>query len=78
MVTCLGGFMGQLMIVLNTVAKYYPQIDRPSKSSKSNRGGDSRPKTPASEKSGAQSQVSADKAEEKDAKSEIPRQVLNT
>lgn len=42
--------MGQLMIVLNTVAKYYPQIDRPSKSSKSMRGGD-RPKTPASEKS---------------------------
>lgn len=24
MTTCLGGFFGQLMIVLNTVAKYYP------------------------------------------------------
>ena len=34
-VTFIGGFIGQLMMVLNTVAKYYPQLDRPSKSSKS-------------------------------------------
>ena len=49
-VTFLGGFLGQLMMVLNTVAKYYPQLDRPSKSSKSALRGsqDSRPKSVAS------------------------------
>ena len=28
----LGGWLGQLMIVLNTVSKYFPETDRPSKS----------------------------------------------
>lgn len=48
-VTAIGGFLGQLMIVLNTVAKYYPQIDRPVKTGRS---GGSRPKSHASQKSG--------------------------
>ena len=72
----MGGFLGQLMIVLNTVAKYYPQLDRPSKSAKSIRGADSRPKTPASEASGVKSNKSGEKQDE-DAKSEVPRQILN-
>ncbi len=28
-VTFIGGFLGQVMMVLNVVAKYYPQLDRP-------------------------------------------------
>ena len=28
-VTVLGGYLGQLMIVLNALAKFFPQIDRP-------------------------------------------------
>ena len=60
-VTALGGWLGQLMIVLNTVAKYYPQIDRPVKTGRS---GGSRPKSRASQKSGdAKSQKSAGKSE---------------
>ena len=47
-VTALGGFMGQLMIVLNTVAKFYPQIDRPVKTGRS--GSQSRPKSNHSKK----------------------------
>lgn len=41
-VTALGGILGQLMIVLNTVAKYYPQLDRPVKTGGSKTG---RPKS---------------------------------
>ena len=48
-VSVLGGFFGQLMIVLNTVAKYYPQLDRPVKT---NRSPASRPKSNKSHKSG--------------------------
>lgn len=47
-VTALGGFLGQLMIVLNTVAKFYPQLDRPVKTGRS---GASRPKSNHSKKS---------------------------
>ena len=50
-VTALGGFLGQLMIVLNTVAKYYPQIDRPVKTGRSGAQRSDRPKSRASEKS---------------------------
>ena len=46
-VSVLGGFLGQFMIVLNTVAKSYAQHDRPLKTSRSHA---SRPK---SNKSGA-------------------------
>lgn len=54
-VTALGGFLGQFMIVLNTVAKYYPQVDRPVKTGRS---GGSRPKSHASQKSGNKSERS--------------------
>ena len=47
-VTALGGFLGQLMIVFNTVAKFYPQLDRPVKTGRS---GASRPKSTHSKKS---------------------------
>lgn len=52
LVTALGGFLGQLILVLNTVAKYYPQYDRPSKSVKSGLRSslDSRPKSQISGK----------------------------
>ncbi len=80
-VTALGGFLGQLMIVVNTVAKYYPQLDRPVKTGRSR--SNSRPK---SNKSGSKSQnekdgdaVSAKSGAGKSAagESEIPRQILN-
>lgn len=47
-VTALGGWLGQLMIVLNTVAKFYPQLDRPVKTGRS---GSNRPKSQTSQKS---------------------------
>ena len=34
-VTAIGGWLGQLMILLNTIAKYYPQLDRPIKTGRS-------------------------------------------
>ena len=58
-VTALGGFLGQLMIVLNCVAKYYPQLDRPVKTGKS---GASRPKSRASNKSAAKGDGEGDDA----------------
>lgn len=82
-VTFLGGFLGQLMLVLNTIAKFYPQLDRPSKSSKGLRSShNSRPKSQTSHKSGgAASQASGKQASKRDADedavSEIPRQILN-
>ncbi len=71
------------MIVVNTVAKYYPQLDRPVKTGRSR--SNSRPK---SNKSGSKSQndkekdadaVSAKSGAGKSAagESEIPRQILN-
>ena len=53
-VTAIGGWLGQLMIVLNTVAKYYPQLDRPVKTGRS---GSNRPKSQKSD--GAKSDKSA-------------------
>ena len=47
-VSVLGGFLGQLMIVLSTVAKYYPQLDRPVRTGRS---GSNRPKSTHSKKS---------------------------
>ena len=47
-VTVLGGFIGQLVIVLNTIAKYYPQLDRPVRTGRS---GSNRPKSTHSKKS---------------------------
>lgn len=71
-VSVLGGFFGQLMIVLNTVAKYYPQLDRPVKT---NRSHASRPK---SNKSGedVKSARSGGAASE-GAASEAPRMILS-
>lgn len=68
-VSAIGGFLGQLMIVLNTVAKYYPQLDRPVKTGRSR---DSRPKSRTSNKSGAKSDRSAGQKSE-GAQSEVPR-----
>ena len=69
-VTAIGGFLGQLMIVCNCVAKYYPQLDRPVKTGRS---GGSRPKSQTSQKSGNKSERSAGS----NVQSEIPRQILN-
>ena len=79
-VTFIGGFLGQLMMVLNCVAKYYPQLDRPQKSTKSARGGSqmSRPKSQTSQKSDTKSKKSGKSGVSDDARSEIPRQILNT
>ena len=67
------------MIVLNTVAKYYPQLDRPVKTGRSGARASDRPKSRASNKSGGadnKSQKSARSGKD-DALSEIPRQILN-
>lgn len=91
LVTALGGFLGQLVLVLNTVAKYYPQYDRPSKSVKSGLRSslDSRPKSQisgkASEKTskvdGAENNAAGDKSmlSNMDGVSEVQevRQILN-
>ena len=69
------------MMVLNTVAKYYPQLDRPSKSSKSIMRSEGRPKSVASQKSDTKSrksQKSGGASGQEDTISTIPRQVLNT
>lgn len=69
-VTALGGFLGQLMIVCNTIAKFYPQLDRPVKTGRS---GGSRPKSNVS--GGERSERSGKSAGET---SEVPRQILNS
>ena len=61
------------MMVLNTIAKFYPQYDRPSKSRSQLRGSsNSRPRSHASQQSGSKHSEAAS-----DNKSEIPRQILN-
>jgi hypothetical protein len=57
--TVLGGYLGQLMIICNTVAKQFGHMDRKSKGT-ARASTDSRPKTPASEKSASKSQKSGD------------------
>jgi len=52
--TVLGGYLGQLMIICNAVAKQYGHMDRKSKGT-ARASTDSRPKTPASEKSASKS-----------------------
>jgi hypothetical protein len=73
-VTALGGWFGQLMIVLNTVAKYYPQLDKPVKTGRSGNRASDRPKSQASGKSGNKSERSG---KSQGATSEAPRQILN-
>ena len=69
--------MGQLMIFLNTVAKYYPQLDRPVKTGRSGRSG-SRPRSQVSGKSGGDAKSQKSEAEKSEGvESEIPRQILN-
>ena len=75
-VTALGGIFGQMMIVLNTIAHYYPQLDRPTRSGKST----TRKRTANRESGGAPSESgksvkSGDKSEGE--KSTIPRLILN-
>lgn len=71
-VSVLGGFFGQLMIVLNTVAKYYPQLDRPVKT---NRSHASRPK---SNKSGASGDAKSQRSMgHSDGASEAPRLICS-
>lgn len=56
-VSAIGGFIGQLVLVLNTIAKHYKKYDTPSKSRASSRHQDSkselRPKTGDSGKEGS-------------------------
>ena len=75
-VTALGGMLGQLMIILNTIAKYYPQLDRPVKTGGSKSG---RPKSTRSAKSGAsaKSQKSGKNVASEEGESEVPRMILN-
>ena len=73
MVSALGGFFGQLMIVLNTVAKYYPQLDRPVKTNRSNA---SRPKSNKSRKSDDAKSARSGAAQSEGAGSEAPRMIL--
>ena len=61
------------MIVLNTVAKYYPQLDKPVKTGRSGNRDSSRPKSQASGKSGNKSE----RSHKSEATSEAPRQILN-
>ena len=68
-VTALGGFLGQLMIVCNTIAKFYPQLDRPVKTGRS---GGSRPK---SNVSGGDRSERSQRSE--GATSEVPRNIIN-
>ena len=75
-VTALGGFFGQMMIVLNTIAHYYPQLDRPARSGRST----TRKKTPVRDSGGAPSESgkshrSGEKSEGE--KSAAPRLILN-
>ena len=75
-VSALGGFFGQLIVILNTVAHYYPQLDRSVKSGKSGRSKPpaSRDQTEADKESRPASQRSGgDVASEK----EVPRNILN-
>lgn len=73
-VTALGGFLGQLMIVLNTVAKFYPQLDRPVKTGRS---GASRPKSNHSKKSEDAKSNKSGAGKSEGGQSEAPRQILN-
>ena len=72
-VSVLGGFFGQLMIVLHTVAKYYPQLDRPVRTGRS---GSNRPKSTASKKSQGGQSARSGKAESEAAESVAPRLIL--
>ena len=71
-VSVLGGFFGQLMIVLNTIAKYYPQLDRPVRTGRS---GSNRPKSTTSKKSGGGKSARSGAAES-EAASEAPRLII--
>ena len=75
-VTAIGGFFGQLITILNTVAHYYPQLDRSVKSGKSGRSKPpaSRGETDADKESKAASQAAADDVL---SEKEIPRNILN-
>ena len=75
-VTVLGGFIGQLVIVLNTIAKYYPQLDRPVRTGRSQA---SRPKSTHSKKSEDEkkSARSGGAASEGQTSTEPPRMILN-
>ena len=72
--TILGGFLGQLMIVLNTIAKHFPQYDRQLKSHRSNVR-DSRPKSQASQKSDNKSKKSGVSGDQ--STGEAPRMIMN-
>ena len=64
------------MIVLNTVAHFYPQLDRPTKSGKSNRMKDSgRVRESAPSESGKSERRKSERSE--GLTSEIPRYILN-
>jgi len=68
-VTALGGFLGQLMLVLNTIAKFYPQLDRPVRTGRSVRPAKSRQSQNDDAKSARSGKSDGDA-------SELPRQIL--
>ena len=72
MISILGGFFGQLMIVLNTIANTYSRYDRPLKSSKSARKETARNSKEPSESGKSERR----KSERSEAASEAPRNIL--
>jgi hypothetical protein len=84
-VSILGGFIGQLAMVFNTVAKHYARLDIPTKSrasqsAKSKQGTPSRPQTESSQKElkADPSQASIPAAEkEPEVPKENPHQILH-
>lgn len=59
-VTVLGGYLGQIMIILNAICREFSHLDKPTggkyKSGGARASQDSRPKTPASEFSNPKSE----------------------
>jgi len=74
-VSVLGGFFGQLMIVLNTIAKYYPQLDRPVRTGRSHA---SRPKSTHSKKSEGKDSARSQGEKSEGQVSEAPRMILTS
>ena len=73
-VTAIGGFFGQLITILNTVAHYYPQLDRNVKSGKSGR---SKPPASRGETDDKESKAASQAAEDIASEKEIPRNILS-
>ena len=83
MITIIGGLIGQLAMVFNTVAKHYARLDIPTKSrasqsAKSKQGTPSRPQTESSQKDlKADPSQTSIAAAEKEQEKENPHQILH-